>query len=412
MSIRRRQVATSLLLLPAARALAQTRLPQPGLKLRLGVLTDMSTGFADWSGRGSLVAATMAAEDFMAERPDTAVEIVGADHQNKADVASSIARRWVGNEGVDAIFDVPNSAAALAVNTIVRDANKVLVVSGSVIDDLTGKVCSPNTVQWTIDSWSLAHGTGTALVKAGGNSWFFVTSDFAGGRSLEAAVSSVVRGAGGTILGTSYAPLGTTDFAANLLEAQASGAKVVGLSMSGADLANAIKQAAQFGVVERGQKLAGLVVFLTDIHALGLETAKGLQFTEAFYWDRTEATRTWSRRFAPRNGGSYPTQVQAGVYAGALHYLHAARQVGHADDGRAVVQAMKAMPTHDPLFGAGTVRPDGRKLHDLYLFEAKGPEEAHSEWDLYQLVQTIPAQDAFRPLAAGQCPLVGPLGTP
>ncbi len=406
MSIRRRQVAASLLLLPTARVLAQTK---PRQKLRLGVLTDMSTGFADWSGRGSLIAAKLAAEEFMIEHADMTVEVVGADHQNKADVASGIARSWISNEGMDAIFDVPNSAAALAVSTLVRDANKVLVVSGSVVDDLTGKACSPNTVQWTIDSWSLAHGTGSAVVKAGGDSWFFITSDFAGGRSLEAAVSSVVRNAGGRVLGTSYAPLGTTDYAANLLEAQSSGAKVVGLSMSGSDFANAIKQAAQFGIVERGQKLAGLVVFLTDIHSLGLEVAEGLQFTEAFYWDRTDATRTWSRRFASRNGGRYPTQVQAGVYAGAWHYLRAARQVGHGEDGRAVVQAMKALPTDDPLFGKGSIRSDGRKIHDLYLFEAKRPEESHSEWDLYKLVQTIPAQDAFRPIAAGQCPLVGTL---
>ena len=412
MSIHRRQAVMSLMLLSAAPALAQPRALQSDLKLRLGVLTDLSTGFSDWSGRGSVVAARMAAEDFIAERPQALVEVVSADHQNKADVASAIARRWVGYEGVDAIFDVPNSAAALAVSTVVQTGNKVLVVSGSVVDDLTGKACSPNTVHWTVDSWALAHGTGRAVVKAGGDSWFFITSDFTGGRSLEAAVSSVVRDAGGRVLGSSYTPLGTTDYAANLLEAQGSGAKIVGLSMSGSDLANAVKQAAQFGIVERGQKLAGLVVFLTDIQALGLAAAKGLQFTEAFYWDRTDATRAWSQRFVARNGGHYPTQVQAGVYAGALHYMRAAHQVGRSDDGRTVVEAMKALPTDDPLFGSGTIRVDGRKLHDLYLFEAKHPEEARSEWDLYKLVQTIPAKDAFRPLAAGQCSLVSASARP
>ena len=404
----RRGFASSLLLAPVAvAAFAWPRRPwaagQP--TLRIGVLTDASTGFADWSGRGSILAAQMASEQFLAERPDMRVEVLSADHQNKPDVASGLARRWVASEGVHAIFDVPNSAAALAVSSVVREANKVLVVSGSIVDDLTGKACSPNTVQWTIDSWSLAHGTGRAVVEAGGDSWYFVTSDFAGGRNLEAAVSSVVRASGGRVVGSSYAPIGTSDYSAHLLQAQASGAKIVGLSMSGSDFANAVKQAAEFGIVARGQKLAGLVVFLTDIEALGLRATQGLQFTEAFYWDRTDGTRAWSRKFAARNGGRYPTQVQAGVYAGALHYLRAATQCGDPDDGRAVVDAMKALPTDDPLFGRGRIRPDGRKVHDLYLFEAKRPDESVEHWDLYKLVRTIDADQAFRPVADGGCPL-------
>jgi len=396
----RRRALQSLLLMSAAPALAQPRTGSRAVRIRIGVLTDLSTGFADWSGRGSILAAQMAAEDATASLPGLTIDVVSADHQNKADIASDIARRWVSSDGVNAIFDVPNSAAALAVSSIVREANKVLVVSGAVVDDLTGKACSPLTVQWTIDSWALANGTGRAVVEAGGDTWFFITSDFAGGRSLEAAVSSVVRSAGGRVLGNSYAPIGTTDYAANLLQAHGSGAKIVGLSMSGSDFANAVKQAAEFGIVAQGQKLAGLVVFLTDIHSLGLQATQGLQFTTAFYWDRTEDTRAWARRFAARNNGKYPTQVQAGVYAGALHYLRAAYRVDNADDGRAVVDAMKAMPTSDPLFGTGSVRADGRTIHDLYLYEAKRPAESISEWDLYKLVRTIPSDRAFRPLAA------------
>jgi len=287
MHTRRRALKSLLLLSVATPALAQTQTASDSARIRIGVLTDLSTGFADWSGSGSVLAAQMAAEDATASLPGLTVDVVSADHQNKADIASGVARRWVSSERVNAIFDVPNSAAALAVSSVVREANKVLVVSGSVVDDLTGKACSPNAVHWTIDSWALANGTGRAVVEAGGDSWFFITSDFAGGRSLEAAVSSVVRAAGGQVLGSSYTPIGTTDYAANLLQAQGSGAKIVGLSMSGSDFANAVKQAAEFGIVAKGQKLAGLVVFLTDIHSLGLRATQGLQFTTAFYWDRT-----------------------------------------------------------------------------------------------------------------------------
>ena len=403
----RRHALKSMLLMSAAPALAQPRAGSDNGPVRIGVLTDLSTGFADWSGSGSVIAARMAAEDAAASTPGLAVEVVSADHQNKADIASGIARRWLASERVAAIFDVPNSAAALAVSAVVREANRVLVVSGSVVDDLTGKACSPNTVHWTIDSWSLANGTGRAIVEAGGDSWFFITSDFAGGRSLEAAVSTVVQAAGGRVLGSSYAPIGATDYAAHLLQAQASGSKIVGLSMSGSDFANAVKQAAEFEIVAQGQKLAGLVVFLTDIQSLGLQATQGLQFTEAFYWDRTEETRAWSRRFVSRSNGRYPTQVHAGVYAGALHYLRAISQVGRSDDGRRIVDLMKATPTNDPLFGVGSIRPDGRKIHDLYLFEAKRPDESASSWDLYKLVRTIPSQRAFRPIEAGNCSLLG-----
>jgi branched-chain amino acid transport system substrate-binding protein len=373
--------------------------------VRVGVLTDMSSIFSDWSGKGSVLAATLAVEDFKAANGKLKVELISADHQNKAEAAAAIARRWV-YEGVDVIADVPNSAAALAVSEIVRDSNKVLLVSGSVINDLTGKVCTPNTVHWTIDTWALANGTGRAVVQSGGDSWFFLTSDFAGGHALEQAVSGVVEASGGKVLGHASPPLNTADFSSFLLQAQASHAKVIGLSMSGGDFANAVKQASEFGIVQGGQKLAGLVVFLSDIHALGLSATHGLQFTEAFYWDLNEGTRAFGKRFAERNDNRYPTQVQAGVYASVTHYLKAAASLEDRHDGRAVVARMKEMPTEDALFGKGSIRADGRTLHDLYLFEVKAPTESKYPWDYYKLVRTIPAAEAFKPMSAGGCPLV------
>jgi len=374
--------------------------------VRIGVLTDMSTQFAAWCGRGSVVAAQMAAQDFAAAFGSPfRIEVLQADHQNKPDIASSIARRWYDAAGVNAILDVPNSAAALAVNALARDSNHALIVSGSVTEDLTGAACSPNTVHWTIDSWALGNGTGRAVIETGGDTWFFVTSDFAGGRAVERAVRAVIETAGGRVLGSTYPPLGTADYAAFLARARASRAKVIGLSMSGSDLTNCIKQASEFGIVQGGQKLAALVFFLTDVHAIGLQATQGLQFTEAFYWDLGDSTRIWSRRFAALNEGRYPTQVQAGVYAGALHYLKAVHAAG-STDGRTVVAAMKARPTDDPLFGRGIIRADGRKLHDLHLFEVKAPAESREAWDYYRHLRTIPAAEAFRPLASSTCPLV------
>ena len=356
----RRRALQTLLAALATPAVAQTRASPT--RIRIGVLTDLSTGCADWSGCGAVLAGQMAAEDAMASLPGLAVDVVSADHQNKADIASSVARRWLGNEGVDAILDMPNSAAALAVSSLARDANKALVASGSVTDDLTGKACSPNTVQWTIDSWALANGTGCAVVEAGGDSWFFITSDFAGGRSLEAAVSTVVRAAGGKVLGSSYAPIGTTDYAANMLQAQGSGAKIVGLSMSGSDFANAVKQAAEFGIVAGEQKLAGLVVFLTDVKSLGLPATQGLQFTEAFYWDRTDDTRVWSKRFAIRNGGRFPTQIQAGSIC-----RRAALPAGGASLGQRAGWARRGGYNESDAHGRPAVRPrldPGRRPQD------------------------------------------------
>ena len=379
----------------------------PGGVVKIGVMSDMSGPYADLAGQGSVLAAKMAVEDYLkATKSKLKVDIVSADHQNKPDVGSSIARKWYDSEGVQAIFDVPTSSVALAVNDVTKEKNKVMVNSGAGSSDLTGKACSPNTVHWTYDTWMLAHGTGSAVVKNGGDSWFFLTADYAFGQALERDTSEVVKAAGGKVLGSVKVPMGTSDFSSFLLQAQASKAKIIGLANAGADTTNSIKQAAEFGIVKGGQKLAGLLVFITDVHGLGLQTAQGLNLTETFYWDHDDGTRAWSKRFAAANNGKYPTMVHAGVYAGMLHYLKAVDAIQDDTDGVKVVNEMKKLPTDDPLFGKGMIRVDGRKIHPAYLFEVKKPSESKGPWDLYKLQQTIPADKAFRPLNEGNCPLV------
>ncbi len=373
--------------------------------VKIGVLNDQSSLYADLSGQGSVVAARMAVEDVGAAAKGLKVEIISADHQNKADVGSSIARKWYEAEKVDVIVDVPNSAVALAVNQITRDMGKAFLNSGAASSDLTGKACSPNTVHWTYDTWALANGTGKAIVKTGGDSWFFLTADYAFGHSLEQNTEAVVLAHGGKVLGKVRHPLNTADFSSFLLQAQASKAKIIGLANAGGDTTNAIKQAAEFGIVKGGQNLAGLLLFLTDVHGLGLPTAQGLIFTEAFYWDANDKTRVWSKKFAERNRGIHPTMIHAGVYGAVLHYLKAVEAL-KSDDGAKVIAKMKELPTDDPLFGKGTVRADGRKVHDMYLFEVKKPAESKGAWDYYKLRATIPAAEAFRPLDKGDCPLV------
>ncbi|HRO10592.1 ABC transporter substrate-binding protein [Amaricoccus sp.] len=373
--------------------------------VKIGVLNDRSGVYADLSGEGSVEAARMAIEDFDAAGKGINVEVVSADHQNKPDIASNIARQWYDQDGVDAIFDVPTSSAALAVNDITREKNKIFINSGAGTADLTGKSCSPNTIHWTYDTWALAHGTGTAMVEQGYDSWFFITADYAFGHALEADTIAVVEAAGGKVLGTVRHPFPGQDFSSYLLQAQASGAKVIGLANAGGDTVNSIKQASEFGITQSGQALAGLLIFITDIHALGLPTAQGLVLTESFYWDLNDDTRAWSKRFAERMNGAMPTMVQAGVYAGVLHYLKAIEAVGDKESG-AVMAKMKEMPTSDPLFGEGKVRADGRKVHDMYLFKVKAPEASTGPWDYYELMATIPADKAFRPLEDGGCPLV------
>jgi branched-chain amino acid transport system substrate-binding protein len=374
--------------------------------VKIGVLSDMSSLYTDLSGQGSVVAAQMAVEDFGGKLGESPIEIVSADHQNKADVGSNIARQWLDVDKVDIIVDVPNSGVALAVNEIIREKNKVFLISGAASSALTGDKCSPNTVHWTYDTWALANGTGKAIVKTGGDSWFFITADYAFGHALEKDTAAVVEANGGKVMGAVRHPLNTADFSSFLLQAQSSGAKVIGLANAGADTTNSIKQAAEFGIVSGGQGLAGLLVFLTDVHALGLETAQGLIFTESFYWDTNDATRAFAKKFAERNRGIHPTMIHAGVYAAVTHYLKALSAVGSDADGKAVVAKMKELPTDDPLFGKGTIRADGRKVHDMFLFEVKKPSESQAPWDYYKLRATIPAADAFRPLDQGNCPLV------
>ena len=373
--------------------------------IKIGVLNDQSSVYADLAGPGSALAARMAVEDFGAAAKGLKVEVITADHQNKADVGSAIARQWIDVEKVDMISDVTNSSVVLAVNQVVKDRNKVLIVSGGATSDLTGKACTPNSVHWTYDTWALANGTGNAVVKTGGDSWFFLTADYAFGLALERDTEAVVIKNGGKVLGKVRHPLNNADFSSFLLQAQSSKAKIIGLANAGGDTTNAIKQAAEFGIVKGGQNLAGLLVFLTDVHGLGLQTAQGLIFTEAFYWNQNPTTREWSKKFAARNRDIHPTMAHAGVYASVLHYLKAVEAL-KSDEGDKVVAKMKEMPTDDPLFGKGEVRADGRKIHPMYLFEVKKPEESKEKWDYYKVRATIPAAEAFRPMDQGECPLV------
>jgi len=374
--------------------------------IKIGVLTDMSSLYSDIGGPGSVRAAKMAVEDFGAAAKGLKIEIISADHQNKADIGTSIANTWYDVEKVDLIIDTPNSGVALAVSEVTRQKNKVFIVSGAAASDLTGAKCNANTIHWTYDTWALANGTGRALVKTGGDTWFFLTSDYAFGHALERDTMAVVEAAGGKVVGKVRHPINTNDFSSFLLQAQASKAKVIGLANAGGDTINSIKQAAEFGIVKGGQTLAGLLVFVSDVNALGLQTAQGLVLTEAWYWDANEANRAWTKRWQAERPGKFPTMVQAGVYSGVTHYLKAVEALKSDADGKAVVAKMKELPTDDSLFGKGTIRADGRKVHDMYLFEAKKPEESKYPGDFYKLRATIPAAEAFRPLKEGNCPLV------
>jgi branched-chain amino acid transport system substrate-binding protein len=377
-----------------------------GKVIKIGVLNDQSGLYADLAGQGSVTAAKMAVEDFGGKVGDVPIEVIFADHQNKPDIGSGIARQWYDADGVDVIVDVPTSSVALAVSGITKDKNKVFLGSGPGTSDLTGKACSPNTVHWTYDTYALAQTTGKAEVESGGKTWFFLTADYAFGAALERDTTAVVKAAGGEVLGSVKHPLNTTDFSSFLLQAQSSKAQVIGLANAGGDTINAIKAASEFGIVKGGQKLAGLLVFLTDIHSLGLQTAQGLLLSESFYWDRDAKTRAWSKKFAERAGGKMPTMVQAGVYASVLHYLKAVKALKSDADGKAVVEEMKKLPTDDPLFGKGSIRADGRKLHSMYLYEVKTPKESKGPWDYYKLIKEIPGDQAFRPLDKGDCGLV------
>jgi branched-chain amino acid transport system substrate-binding protein len=379
---------------------------QAQVNVKIGVLNDMSSLYADISGPGSVIAAKMAVEDFNPAAHGMKVEIVSADHQNKPDVGSNIARQWFDVDHVDVIVDVPTSSVALAVSDVAREKNKVFLISGAASSDLTGPKCTPNNVHWTYDTWMLANGTGKALVKTGGDTWFFLTSDYAFGHALEHDTAAVVTANGGKVLGEVLHPLNTQDFSSFLLQAQASKAKIIGLANAGGDTINAIKQGAEFGITAGGQQFAGLLVFVTDVNALGLKTAQGLVLTETWYWDMNDANRAWTKRWQAENAGKLPSMVVAGVYAETLHYLKAVATLKSPADGKAVVNQMKALPTEDPLFGKGYIRADGRKIHPAYLFQVKKPEESKYPGDDYILRATIPAEEAFRPLKDGNCPMV------
>jgi len=378
--------------------------------LKIGVLNDQSGLYRDISGPGSTQAVRLAIQESGIAQRGVTVEVVQADHQNRPDVGATVVRQWIDRDGMDVIVDVPTSSVALAVNTIVREKNKVFLNSGAATSDLTGSACSPNTIHWTYDTYMLARGTGGAMVAAGGQTWFFITADYAFGHALERDTSEFVRQAGGRVLGQVRTPFpGTTDFSSFLVQAQASRAQVIGLANAGGDTINCIKQAAEFGITRRGVRLAGLLVFVTDIHSLGLQTAQGLVLTETFYWDLNDRTRAVTQRLGNMPGGIKPSMVQAGCYSSVLHYLKAAGDMGVAAakaSGSDAVAKMKAMPTDDDAFGAGTIRADGRKIHPAYLFQVKAPNESTAPWDYYKLLQTIPADQAFRPLSAGGCSLV------
>ena len=373
--------------------------------IKIGVLNDQSTVYADYQGVGSVIAAQLAVEDF-AKRSKIPVEVVSADHQNKTDIGVGLARRWFDQEGVDLIVDVPNSAIALGVANLAREKNKVFIGSGAGTADLTGKACSPNTVHWTYDTWAYGHGLPRALMEQGAGKWFFITADYAFGKDLESASADEIKASGGQVLGQARHPLGTSDFSSFLLQAQSSGADVIGIANAGDDTTNTIKQAGEFGLTPK-QRLAGLILNVNHVPALGLASMQGVYLMMPFYWDMNDGTRAFAKRFMEKHPrGNAPNDMQAGVYSAVTHYLKAAEALNGVSDGKAVVDAMKATPTDDPIFGKGSIRPDGRKLHPMFLFTAKAPAESTGKWDYFKLVGTVPAEKAFRPMSEGNCPMV------
>ena len=395
-------LSTALSVAAATGAFAQDK------TIKIGVLTDNSGLYSDLGGAGSTLAAQMAVEDSGLAAKGWKVDVISADHQNKPDIGGNTARQWIDVDKVDVFVDVLNSGVALAVNNIVKEKNAIMINTGAATSDLTNAQCSPNTIHWVYDTYMLANSTGQALVKAGGDTWYFLTADYAFGHALERDTAAIVTKSGGKVVGTVRHPLNTADFSSFLLQAQASKAKIIGMANAGGDTTNTIKQAAEFGIVAGGQKLAGLLLFINDVHSLGLKVAQGLNFTETFYWDLNDGTRAFGKRFSERmKNKAMPSMVQAGVYSGLIHYFKALEAMGgNPHDGAKVVAKMKEMPTDDPLFGKGTIRADGRKLHPAYLFEVKKPEESKGPWDYYKLVGTTPGDQAFRPLSESSCSLV------
>ena len=397
------------LLCSAAFCLAALSLPAAAQlsdnTVKIGVATDMSSLYSDINGPGAVLAVQMAIEDFGGSVNGQKIEMVSADIQNKADVAATIAGRWYDNEKVDVILGAGASSSSIATSRVAAEKKKVYLATDPASSDLTGKLCNAYTVHWVYDTAALANGTGSAVVKAGGKTWFFLTADYAFGYALERDVSNVVKKSGGTVIGGVKHPINTNDFSSFLLQAQSSKAQIIGLANAGGDTINSIKQAAEFGIVKGGQKLAGLLVFVSDVHSLGLERAQGLSLTEAFYWDLNDKTRAFSKRFSARHNGKAPTSIQAGFYSAALAYLNAVKAAG-TDNSDKVMATLKAAKWDDPIFGASYIRPDGRKMHTMYLFEVKKPSESKGPYDYYKLVASIPGEEAFRPMDQGECPLV------
>ncbi len=410
MTIDRRTLLKAAAAAPAAGALPWngTARAQVVNTIKIGVLNYQSVLYRDITGPTSVACVRQAVQDFGSRGFN--VEVVSADHQNKPDVGSNVARQWFDRDGVDVIIDVPTSSVGLAVAGVAREKNKAYINSTSATADLTGSACAPTTVHWTYDTYMLAKSTGGAMVKAGGDTWFFLTADYAFGHALERDTTSFVRSAGGRVVGQVRTPFpGTADFSSFLVQAQASRAKVIGLANAGGDTINCVKQAAEFGLTRRGIKLAALLMFINDVHGLGLQAAQGLVCTETFYWDLNDRTRAFTNKVRGSLGGNMPAMSHAGCYAGTLHYLKAVADMGVAAakaSGTDTVSRMKAMPTDDDCFGQGSIRPDGRKVHPAYLFEVKRPEESKGPWDYYKLLQTTPAEEAFRPVAEGGCALV------
>ena len=374
-------------------------------KVKIGVLNDQSSVYADSQGVGSVVAAQLAVEDY-AKGLGVEVEVVSADHQNKVDIGANIARRWYEAEGVDMVIDVPNSAVAFAVNTLARDLNKVLIGSGAGSAQLTGKMCTPNTVHWTYDTWELGHGFAKAVFARGGKKWFFISADYAFGKELEANASDEVKALGGEVVGAVHAPIGTADFSTFLVQAQSSGADTVAFANAGGDLSNALKQAAEYGMSGKF-RMPGFVFQINNVQALGLKATQGVFGLMPFYWDQDDASRAFAKRFQERHPRKLmPNDMQAGVYSATAHYLKAVAALKSAQDGKAVVAKMKELPTDDPLYGKGTIRADGRKIHPVSLYETKAPAESKGDWDYFKLISTVPGEQAFRPLSEGGCPLV------
>ena len=372
--------------------------------VKIGVINDQSGIYSDLSGMGGVLAAQMAVEDFGGTVLGKPIEILSADHQNKADIASNIANKWIDVDNVDLITDVPGSSAVLALQEIMRQKQRLLIVSTGATSDFTGKACSPYGIHWTYDTYALAHGTGKTLVEQGGDTWFFLTADYAFGHALQRDTTAFIEAGGGKVPGSVLHPFPNQDFSSFLLQAQASGAKIIGLANAGGDTINAVKQAAEFGIVEGGQNLAGLLIFITDIHSLGLQVAQGVILTTGFYWDLDDATRAWSKRFFERHG-AMPSMAQAGVYSSTLHYLKAVEAAG-TDESLAVAAKMRELPIDDFFAKNGKLREDGRMVHDMFLAQVKTPDESKYPWDYYKILATIPADEAFRPLAESECPTV------